>query len=645
MPFALDSNPAISEISEAINYLLGNFGANLSADPNSGEIKGPTGNIIAYLYKYLAVKYADSADGAVNVSNSPTNRQYYGLRNSDESVESTNPADYIWKQVAAGFGTTKFLWYQTGGGRQVEFVVDTVAPNSYFIQVPTDAIDLDVVTGNNGKMYALPAIYIWTASSTPPARPTTTSTYTWATGAISSVPSGWASSIPAAPSGSTYLWQLAVPLIESINVTTSVVDWTNTSYSITAIAANGPTGPRTTTGYIYYGLASTTQPATPTASGFNFVTGQFSSLTANWSTNFTAPSATDTTKFWAVYYSVSESTFGGVQTVTISDPFNWTNFNGLVTFTNLSTNSGTTFIDGGNIITNTISVSKLTAGLLIGYTFRTGTGNTPNGYAFEVNSTGVVYADNIFCGLGYFVNDNYNDAAVVGWTGITSVKNYPAIAGYAGSTNTAAGAHGLRGQNYNTGAAGFVGGANGYDFYADGSGTNYGPFTGNHDILVPINQSLTSGDLVVDVQCIARKDWSNAVFEVTTSSMPNQAGCRGVFIGNLVPLSQVQPAVFIDTWVIVDDKPVVVMTPQYEAIKDQYLYGSMSCLGEGLIKVTGEAGNISVDTLLVTSSTAGVAMAQSDDIIRSKTVAKARESVVFTSPDEVKTVACIYLGG
>jgi hypothetical protein len=68
-------------------------------------------------------------------------------------------------------------------------------------------------------------------------------------------------------------------------------------------------------------------------------------------------------------------------------------------------------------------------------------------------------------------------------------------------------------------------------------------------------------------------------------------------------------------------------------------------LGEGLIQVTGEAGNIAVDTLLVTSSTAGVAMAQSDDIIRSKTIAKAREPVVFTFSDEVKTVACIYLGG
>ena len=332
MTFALDGNPTPGEISTAINYLLANFGSNITADPNTGVITSPNGSVLAYLYKYLAVKYADSFDGSLNFSNTPTNRLYYGLRNSDDSTESTNPADYIWYKVAGGgFGTTKTLWYQTSGGRQVDIAVDTAAPNSYFVAVPSGSIDLDVVTGNNGMMYAMPSIYIWTSSSTPPTRPTTTSTYTWATATISSVPSGWNSSIPAMPSGAAYLWQITIPLIASINTVTSLLDWTNTSYPIVTISANGATGPRTTTGYLYYQLASLTAPTKPTASGYNYVTGQFSSLTANWSTDFNAPSATDTTKFWACYYSVSEATFGGTQTVTISNPFNWTNFNGLVT--------------------------------------------------------------------------------------------------------------------------------------------------------------------------------------------------------------------------------------------------------------------------------------------------------------------------
>lgn len=146
MPFALDSNPETSEISEALNYLLSNFGANLSADPSTGEIKGPTGTVIAYLYKFLAVKYADSPDGVLNFSDSPTNREYYGLRNNNDAAESSNPADYIWRRVAGGFGLTKVLWYQTTGGRQTQFAVSETAPDVGWLPDPGVSIDLDIIT-------------------------------------------------------------------------------------------------------------------------------------------------------------------------------------------------------------------------------------------------------------------------------------------------------------------------------------------------------------------------------------------------------------------------------------------------------------------------------------------------------------------
>ena len=146
MTFALTNDPSQSEISGAINYLLANFGANITADPDTGIITGPTGVIIAYLYKYLAVKYADTRDGTVNFSDSPTNRAYYGLRNSNSNVESTNPTDYVWYRVVGGFGTTKFLYYQTSGGRQIEFYVGTASPSIGFVLVPSDPIDLDIIT-------------------------------------------------------------------------------------------------------------------------------------------------------------------------------------------------------------------------------------------------------------------------------------------------------------------------------------------------------------------------------------------------------------------------------------------------------------------------------------------------------------------
>jgi hypothetical protein len=645
MPFALMNEPSQSEVSEAINYLLANFGSNIAADPNTGEISGPSGIVIAYLYRYLAVKYADSFDGSVNFGDSPTNRLYYGLRNSDDPTESTNFADYIWFKVAgAGFGTTNFLWYQANGGRQIDFFVGTAAPSASYLQAPSTSIDLDTVTGTSGKMYAAPTIYIWTANSTPPTRPSTTSTYTWATGAFTP-PAGWSAQIPNNTTAGSYLWALAVPLIESVNTVTSVIDWTNVAYPIVSISINGSTGAdgtRSSSGFVYYGLASNSAPAAPTLSGFNFVTGTFSTISANWSTTFTAPAATSTTQFWAVRYSVSEATFGGTQTVTVSSVFNWTNFNGLVTFTNLATNTGTTFIDGGNITTNTITVDRLIAGLLEGYTLRTGTGGAPGGSAFYVSSSGVVYVDNMFGGIGLFDNSRY-----VSSNSLYAATQQPkeAIYGQVSGFNSSAFAHGIRGISSYNNTSGLIAAANGYDFYADGAGTNYGPFTGNHDFLLPIDQTLTEGDLVVDVTCIARNGWSNAIFQVAKSTLPNQAGARGIFVGELRPLSSVKPPVFIDHWVEEEYGSVPVMTAQYEAIKDSYWFGSMSSLGEGQINVCGENGNLSVDTLIVSSSTAGVGMAQSDDIIRGKTVAKSREAVTFASPTEIKQVACIYVSG
>lgn len=147
MPFALDGGASNSEIVEAINYVLANLSQTTATNPVNGQITDATGQIVGYLYKYIFVKYADSFDGTVNFSNSPTNRGYYGIRNSDSSTESTNPADYVWTQVTGGFGTTKFLWYLTIGGRQIQWQVATTVPNPGWAQDPGTAIDLDIILG------------------------------------------------------------------------------------------------------------------------------------------------------------------------------------------------------------------------------------------------------------------------------------------------------------------------------------------------------------------------------------------------------------------------------------------------------------------------------------------------------------------
>jgi hypothetical protein len=317
MTFALTNNPTQSEISEAINYLLANFGSNLVADNTTGIISGPSGVLVAYLYQYLAVKYADSFDGSVNFSNSPTNRQFYGLRNTNSSVESTDFADYIWYRAAGGFGTTKFLFYQTSGGRQVNFYVGTTAPDATYLQETGPAIDLDFLTTTTTIAYnsALPTIYQWTTSSTPPTRPSTTSTYTWATGAYTA-PAGWSTTQPVNTTPASYLWAITIPLVVLSTTVTSTLDWTNTSYNIYVAGSNGATGATGGTGTAgANGLAaftayrvqsqSTAAPATPSNT-----TGP--TAPSGWS--LTSPSVTVGDVLWYTFgqYNSSSGTINGI---------------------------------------------------------------------------------------------------------------------------------------------------------------------------------------------------------------------------------------------------------------------------------------------------------------------------------------------
>jgi hypothetical protein len=309
MPFLLDSDSLPAEMADSINYLLANFGANLSADPNSGEISGPSGIIIAYLYKYLAVKYADSADGSVNFSNSPTNREYYGLRNTNDTPESTNPADYIWNKVAGGFGTTKFLFYETNGGRQINFVVDTVTPGSTYLQESGPAIDLDVVTTTTAYNTAAPSIYIWTSTSTPPTRPSTTSTYIWASGTYIP-PVGWTSTPITNTTPGSYLWAITIPLVVNANTETSTLDWTNILYPLYAFSYNGENGATGDTGIsaiTAYRVQSQSDAAPPTP-------GNTSGPTAPSGWSLTAPAVSVGQVLWYSFgrYNSSSSTLSGI---------------------------------------------------------------------------------------------------------------------------------------------------------------------------------------------------------------------------------------------------------------------------------------------------------------------------------------------
>lgn len=151
MPFALDSNPTLSDISDAVNYILANLGAGtpfgqfpVNNNPATGFISNTVGTLIQYQYRYLDVKYADNTAG-LNFSDNPYGRLYFGLYNTDTVTESVDPAQYTWFQVTGGFGATKTLWVVTAGGRHATFAASQEAPdnNQNWRLVPLRSIDLD----------------------------------------------------------------------------------------------------------------------------------------------------------------------------------------------------------------------------------------------------------------------------------------------------------------------------------------------------------------------------------------------------------------------------------------------------------------------------------------------------------------------
>jgi hypothetical protein len=101
-----------------------------------------------YIYRYIAVKYADDNIGT-NLSDSPTNRSFFGIFNSSTTVESTNPADYTWYEASVPFSTNRSLYYLILGGRQIKFEVGLTASDYHWKGDNGSAIDLDVLVPDN----------------------------------------------------------------------------------------------------------------------------------------------------------------------------------------------------------------------------------------------------------------------------------------------------------------------------------------------------------------------------------------------------------------------------------------------------------------------------------------------------------------
>nr|WP_225785161.1 DUF1983 domain-containing protein [Xenophilus sp. Marseille-Q4582] len=155
----------------------------------------------------------------------------------------------------------------------------------------------------------------------------------------------------------------------------------------------------------------------------------------------------------------------------------------------------------------------------------------------------------------------------------------------------------------------------------------YLPFTGSHIGIAPAGAEWQVGMIVVDDELVAATDISNTTFTYKPSSAANERGAVGV-LARFEDMAGLTDLPYECWWQHCDGRAAVV-----------------NAVGEGQVLVCGQGGDIERGDLIVASDMRGIGMRQDDDIVRSRTVAKARMAVRFASPDQVLLVPCIYLCG
>ena len=218
---------------------------------------------------------------------------------------------------------------------------------------------------------------------------------------------------------------------------------------------------------------------------------------------------------------------------------------------------------------------------------------------------------------------------------------------FAGGIFTTAGAGSLSGPSAIAPTAeirlAYYNGTTSYAYYIV-SGAAF-PFTAGHDALQLLTEAVPQvGDLMVDVNLIAAPNVNDCITQMTLSSVANQNGIVGVFVG--VAGQEFVPAAL--GMYLMDANGTntpFVMKPEFVDIYETYRPIAINSIGEGKINVCGQGGNIAIGDLICASDMPGKGMKQGDDLYHSYTVAKARQTVTFSSPDEVVQIACIYVSG
>ena len=295
----------------------------------------------------------------------------------------------------------------------------------------------------------------------------------------------------------------------------------------------------------------------------------------------------------------------------------------------------------GVVYAGTVNASNVNGGTLTGVTVALGTGGLitapgGNGRRFFVANDGYTYIDSLRMYGGIDSQNVASFRIAVGGAVVVA-------------TNTNSQGTALSANNSAAATSGSIG-TRTHAFYAHQGA--YGPFTGSHDALLAKGVAAEVGDIMVDVDCIARRGVSDAIFTALPAVGVNNPRAIGV-LAERMGLYGSEPAALVAGTENVyrrDDPDEVtgsfnVMIEQFDELAATHDLLSVHSLGEGLISVCGLGGDIAAGDLIVCSDIPGKGQRQADDIVRNYTVAKAREAVVFDGPDDVRLVPCIYLCG
>jgi len=586
----------------------------------------------------VPVRFKDSAGTVFQVN--PATVQFAYAEKGDTGQKTVTVALYQWSTTtpANPTGTSTYTWataantgYTGGNGwsttipanPEVPLILLWTASKELVVAGSTTTTTVDWTTGVSvasvgqngaaGVQAAQPTVFKWDISV--PVGPTGTSTYTWATATFTPTPSTWSLTPPASPSPGYTLWGATVSLVASATQNTSSINWTTATVSARGYA--GDTGTTGTTGASARICYSKTTLASLASSP--------STITTSGSTSFPPSGSWGADTVWQA----TPPAIVAGESVYQSD--------GIYSPTTNQTVWNVPYLSAlkvGQLSAITANLGQVTAGnMTIGNTSQGLYVNNPSYpnavYVFQNSRT--IYGLNVQ--NAYNVNNGGGAARFTSNHGFTAdfsmfgngVNPNPSYLNCAVAASSA------------TGGVAFIAvtSANGgYAGYA-AVGT-WSPFTGSHDGLIVIGTDVDSGDIMIDSEIVVTKV-SDSLTIVTKSATPNQLGAIGAFVSQR-PLLAGVPAALMDNGVIVD--------PAYiDTLAETYNNTVINGVGEGAVNCCGEGGDIAIGDLIVTSSTAGKGMKQADDIVRSYSVARAREAVTFSSPTEVKLVACIYLCG